>query len=113
MKDKEVDFSKITEQKTLSKEEIDKLTNILYNVTYKGDVFTLSVSGCYNPRNAILFYGSSNHLLEFIELCFECHERRLSSEKISLGDLCNQKSDLLKSFFLAAGIEIGTIKDVR
>lgn len=113
MKGKEVDFSRITEEKTLNKDQIDKLTNILYNVTYKGKIFTLSGAGCYNPRNAILFYGSSNHLLEFIELCFECHERRLGSVKISLGDLCNQKSDLLKSFFLATGIEIGTIKEVR
>lgn len=113
MKGKEVDFSRITEEKTLNKDQIDKLTNILYNVTYKGKIFTLSGAGCYNPRNAILFYDSSSHLLEFIELCFECYERRLSSEKISLGDWCNQKSDLLKSFFLAAGIEIGTIKEVR
>ncbi len=113
MKDKEIDFSRITEVKTLTKGQIDKLTNILYNVTYKGEIFTTERTGCYNPRNAILFYDTPEHLLEFIELCFECHERRLSSEKISLGDLCNQKSDLLKNFFLTAGIEIGTIKEVR
>jgi hypothetical protein len=113
MKNEEVDFSRITEEKTLNGDQIDKLTNILYNVTYKGKIFVLSGAGCYNPRNAILFYDSSNHLLEFIELCFECHERRLSSEKISLGDLCNQKLGLLKEFFLTAGIEIGTVKAVR
>jgi hypothetical protein len=113
MKGGEVDFSKITEQKTLKREEIDQLTNILYNVSYKGVIFYLWGTGCYNPRNAILFYDSSGHLLEFIELCFECHKERLSSDKISLGDLCNQKSTLLKSFFLSQGIEIGTIKEVR
>jgi hypothetical protein len=113
MKGKEVDFSRITEEKTLTKNQIDKLTNILYNVTYKGEICVLSGAGCYNPRNAILFYDMSDHLLEFVELCFECHERRLSSERISLGDLCNQKSDLLKDLFITAGIEIGTIKEVR
>lgn len=113
MKADEIDFSRITEQKTLKKEEIDQLTNILYNVAYKGDIFYLTGTGCYNPRNAILFYDSSDHLLEFIELCFECHGKRLSSDKISLGDLCNQKSDLLKAFFEVHGIEIGTIKEVR
>ena len=113
IKDKEIDFSGITEVKTLSRSQIDKLTNILYNVTYKGEIFKLSGTGCYNPRNAILFYDSADHLLEFIELCFECHESQLSSDKISLGDLCNQKSNLLKDFFLTAGIEIGTIREVR
>jgi hypothetical protein len=113
MKGDQVDFSRITEQKTLKREEIDQLTNILYNVSYKGDIFYLWGTGCYNPRNAILFYDSSGRLLEFIELCFECHKTRLSSDKISLGDLCDQKSDLLKSFFLTLGIEIGTFREVR
>ena len=113
IKNAEIDFSKITENKTLNSEQIDALTNILYNVTYKGEIFFLWGTGCYNPRNAILFYDSHEHLLEFIELCFECHEQRLSSDKIQLGDLCNQKSNLLKDYFLKAGIEIGTIKEVR
>ncbi|MEJ1241080.1 hypothetical protein WBG78_23230 [Chryseolinea sp. T2] len=113
MKGKEIDFAKITEVKTLSKDEVRKLTSILYNVTYKGEIFIESGVGCYNPRNAILFYDSDGHLLEFIELCFECTGSRLSSEKISLGDLCNQKWVYLENFFLTAGIKIGALRDVR
>lgn len=113
MKDGEIDFTRIKEEKTLNKEQLDGLTNIFYNVSYKGDVLLEHETGCYNPRNAILFYDSSNHLQEFIELCFECSGSRLSSDKIILGDWCDQKYSLLKQFFLKAGIEIGTIKEVR
>jgi hypothetical protein len=113
MKGKEVDFSRITEAKTLNKDQIDKLTNIFYNVKYKGRIFIVSGTGCYNPRNAILFYDAADHLLEFIEICFECTESELSSERISLGDLCDQKWGMLESFFLTTGIEIGTIREVR
>lgn len=113
MNGNEIDFSMIKEERTLTSIQIDELTNILYNITYKGDIFIISGTGCYNPRNAILFYDTGGHLLEFIELCFECSGSRLSSEQISLGDWCSQKSSLLKNFFLNAGIEIGTIKEVR
>ena len=110
---KEIDFAKITEVKTLEKEQLEELTNIFYNVSYKGDVLLEYETGCYNPRNAILFYDSSDHLLEFIELCFECDGNRLSSDKIIPGDWCDQKYSLLKQFFLKSGIEIGTIKALR
>ena len=113
MKNGEIDFSRITEDRTLNRDQIDALTHILYNVTYRGEILTSEVLFCYNPRNAILFYDSDAHLLEFIELCFECLGERSSSETISIGDLCNQKYDLLKNFFLKAGIEIGTIREVR
>lgn len=112
MKGKEIDYTKITEERTLTKEQIDELTSILYNVTYKGKIDTEDITACYNPRNAILFCDKNNNLLDYIELCFECSRSRMSSEKISLGDVCDQKWDLLKTFFSTAGIEIGTIKEV-
>ena len=37
MKGNEIDYTKITEEETLSKEQIDELTSILYNVTYQGE----------------------------------------------------------------------------
>ena len=113
MKGNEIDYTKITEEKTLSKEQIDELTSILHNVTYKGEIFRISGTGCYNPKNAILFCDKNNHLLEFIEICFHCSGYELSSEKIGLGDLCNEKWEMLRSFFLTTGIKLGATREVR
>ena len=89
------------------------MTNIIFNIGYRGKISFLEATGCYNPRNAVLFFDSKNNLLEFIELCFECQGHRLSSDKIELGDLCNQKYTLLKEFFSKAGIQVGTVKELQ
>ncbi len=109
--DGEIDYSQIKETKVLDRERTDSLANIFYNVTYRGEIFILRGTGCYDPRNAVLFFDSNNHLLEFIEICFTCHMQELSSERISLGDLCSQKSDMIKDFFFKQGIKVGTTKE--
>jgi hypothetical protein len=43
-------------------------------------------------------------------VCFECLNYRSQSEKINVGAYCDQKFDLLKKFFLDAGIKYGTLK---
>jgi hypothetical protein len=106
-----IDFSKITEKKLLSTEEIDSLTDIFYNYGYRGEIYDLYGSACYNPRNAILFFDSNHELLEYIEICFECSGNKVSSDRIEWGDDCTGKYDLLKAFFLNQGIEIGTVRD--
>jgi hypothetical protein len=106
----EVDYSQIKETKILNKEQIDSLASIFYNVTYSGEIMYLEGTGCYNPRNAVLFLDSNNHLVEFIELCFECYEQRFSSDRINIGDLCDQKSNMIKEFFFRMGIRVGTAK---
>lgn len=106
----EIDYTQIKESKVLNVEQIDSLASIFYNVTYRGEIMWLWSAGCYNPRNAVLFFDSNNHLLEFIELCFECYGRRFSSDKITIGDLCSGKSDMIKSFFFKMGIRVGTVK---
>jgi len=95
----EIDYSKIKETKILTRGQIDSLASILHNVSYRGEIIFSAEASCYNPRNAVLFFDSNNHLLEFIEICFECHKLKVSSDKISLGDQCNQKSKMIKDFF--------------
>jgi hypothetical protein len=112
MNGNEIDYTKITEEKTLRQDQIDELTAILHNVTYKGEVFKINETGCYNPKNAILFCDKNNHLLEYIEICFHCSGYELSSERIDLGDLCNEKWGMLRNFFLTAGIKIGATREV-
>lgn len=102
------------ESKLLSPAQINQLTNLLYNYGVKSDKSYHGILGvetkysCYNPRNAILFLDNKGQLMEYIDFCFECHERRISSEKIHLNKFCNQKYDLIKKFFKSVGINYGT-----
>jgi hypothetical protein len=106
-----VDTSVLSEQTTLSKRQIDSLTHILYNIGYSGKILTSEVSMCYNPRNAILFLDSTEQVFEFIEICFECNNLRLSSGKIKTGEFCTQKYEMLNAYFAQNKIEIGTVKE--
>lgn len=103
-------YSKLTEVKTLTFSQVDKLTDILYNYGYGGEVYIVRTANCYMPRNAILFLDSNGKVFEFIEICFECRNTRESSEKISLGEMCDQKMSMLKDFFKTAGIQYGVIE---
>lgn len=106
-------YSKLFEVKNLTYLQVDKLTDILYDYGYrkqmKSDdlIYIGSMLECYNPRNAILFIDSSGKTFEFIEICFECRKTERSSDKISLGEMCNQKLELIKNFFKEVGIEYG------
>ncbi|AMR31887.1 hypothetical protein A0256_10865 [Mucilaginibacter sp. PAMC 26640] len=108
---------KIKETKVLTEAEIDKLTDILYNIGFtpvKNLPFTRGGDiSCYEPRNAILFFGSDGRLSQYIELCFTCHKYYLSSAKIKYTQNCEQKFDLIKQFFLANGVKYGTVSSTR
>jgi len=110
LKNGRVDQAKLKESITLSNLQIDSLTSILYNVSYRGPFFTEVDVKCYNPRNAILFIDTTGKEFAFIELCFECMKHRLSSKRINPGDFCEQKYDLLENYFKDAGIRFGTIE---
>jgi len=105
-----IDSTKIKEHVILTEPQIDSLTHILHNFGYKGRIANLTGRGCYNPRNAILFYDAQNHLIAWIELCFECGCHRLSSEKIDMGDLCRDKYWHLQKLFYQCGILLGTVQ---
>ncbi|MCF6405030.1 hypothetical protein L3C95_19165 [Chitinophaga filiformis] len=103
----------IKEIRTLTLKQIDSLTDILYNYGFAGKPKVSRVTQCYSPRNAILFRDTNGKVIAFIELCFECQNSRESSNKISLGELCEQKFDLLKALFRQVGIEYGTVRAPR
>ena len=106
-----IEISKFKETKTLSNEQIDSLTNLLYNIGVKGNVFKFTPAACFFPRNAILFLNSNEKVFEFIEICFECHRTATSSERINDGISCEQKFDLIRSYFRRQGIEYGVLDD--
>jgi len=106
-------YSKLIEVKNITYSQVDKLTDILYNWDYAGPIFIGTSPMCYFPRNAILFLDRSGKVFEFIEICFECRDTRLSSKKIYLGAMCDQKMEMLKSFFKDSQVEYGITKGLR
>jgi type VI protein secretion system component Hcp len=100
-------YSKLFEVRNLTLPEIDRLTDLFYNYVFSGQTFTISEANCYNPRNAILFLNDKGKAFEYIEICFECQKTEQSSEKISLGDMCDQKMDMLKELFKKVGVIYG------
>jgi len=86
----------VKEEKTLSPAQIDELTDILYNYGFAGPIIGQKALLCYSPRNAILFRDDKGEAFAFIEICFECHNTRESSDQISLGQMCDQKLDMIK-----------------
>lgn len=104
--------SRVKESKTLSASAIDSLTDIMYNVGYTPVKLSFRISdpgaSCYNPHNAILFTDAQGTVNQYIELCFECQRYYLSSSKIKNTVYCDQKYELLKTFFLSQGIKYGT-----
>jgi hypothetical protein len=106
-------YSKLSEVKTLTFAQVDKLTDVLYNYGYSGKTFIGSISLCYEPKNAILFLDKNGKAFAFIEICFQCRDTRVSSENISLGEMCNQKLSMLRDIFNHAGIEYGITKELN
>jgi hypothetical protein len=103
-----ISYSQLHEVKTLTLTEIDKLTDILFNVGFRGPVSSESEISCYEPRNAILFLDKNGKTFEYIEICFGCEKTVVSSNKIIVGDICNQKFELIMKFFRSVGIMHGT-----
>lgn len=105
---RKVDYSRLYEYRDLSVDQIDTLTDILYNLDYDPNIKSSTrITGefkCYEPRNGILFLNAKGEAFEFIEICFECLKTRSSSKRIIEGTYCNQKFDLLKNFFRTVGI---------
>lgn len=100
------DFEKINQRKKLTLNEIDNLTDILYNTCPKYSLNSYYESGCYNPRNAILFYNESGEIYEYLEICFECNQM-LAEPKVvpEVENFCSAAYTELKVFFSKQGIE--------
>jgi hypothetical protein len=101
------DSSVIKEMHELSGSQIDSLTDILFNIAYKGQTSSLPIAMCFIPRNAIIFQDMEGKVFDYIQICFECQEIRASSAKIGIGDFCEKKMEALRLLFSQVGMKYG------
>jgi len=93
----------------------DELSNILINYKLKrkpGRTYAVSASGCYTPRNSILFYDENDNVFCFYEICFECSGSMMYPDpedlnKYSNVEECNERFDIIKDLFKKNGIKYG------
>ena len=99
------------ELKKINLNQIEKLTDIIFNYGFKSKYHSIKDAKCYDPRNAILFLNKENEIIAFIEICFGCDHLRTSDVKIDFGEYCKQKFDLIKKIFAESGIKFGIIEN--
>lgn len=108
-------IEKLIKNKTiLSFENVDKLTNLLYNIGYKkpkAKFHSISKGTCYEPRNAIVFLDQNSKVIDYIGICFSCETHICSSDKIKEFNYCTNKYALLANFFSLNGVKYGTRGD--
>lgn len=92
--------------KVLDQKQIALLSDILYNACAKDEDPQYKTLGCYNPRNAILFYDADNHVFEYLELCFECRGNKTGTPEFNNFDpLCGFAYATFKLYFESLGLE--------
>ena len=92
---------------TLTPQQINHLTDIIFNYSHKKEPYAIAQAGCYMPRNVIFFMDENNIIIAWLELCFGCDNYRTSDKKLTIGEYCDQKYDMLKSIFKEAKIQYG------
>lgn len=111
---KQLDYSTLIETKTLNPQQIEELTNLLFNYEFtglKGYTFT-GTAACFYPRNSIIFFDKEGKIFDHLDICFNCHRYDSASGKLDVGTECAQKFDMLAKFFIKAGVRYGSDKTV-
>ena len=91
----------------LNEDQKNELTDIIYNIGKNMDTNLRTGSGCYTPRNAILFFDENDKLFEYFIICFSCNVISPSVTSFSFNDDCAEKLTFLKDQFAKAGIQYG------
>ncbi|TCD18331.1 hypothetical protein EZ456_21765 [Pedobacter psychrodurus] len=106
-----LDSGMVKEEIKLSKTDIDKLTDLLFNYGYRSKKYGVIIDrmACYDPHNAILFFNNERKVIAYIEICFDCLGMKFSSKKINTGENCTEKFSMLKDFFTSKGIKFVSI----
>ncbi|MBL7814552.1 MAG: hypothetical protein JNL70_06070 [Saprospiraceae bacterium] len=103
----------VYEKLELNETQIDSLSYFCENYTtnYRLIHGSRSISCCYRPRNAIVFFDKQNKPIMNFEICFECGQYRCYTPDnlgyLSQIDECPELYDLFKDFFRKNGIHYG------
>ncbi len=95
-----------TDNIVLQQEQIDSLTNVLFNYNYspQTQLFEQVQLGCYEPRHAIVFLGKEKKVKYYLELCFQCRAFKSNLPDSTWGNFCSGKYDRIKESFAFAGV---------
>ncbi|MFC3158296.1 hypothetical protein SAMN05443633_110171 [Chryseobacterium arachidis] len=94
------------QQKNLNLIEIKELSNIIFNECGKYMMGLISTSGCYFPRNAILFYDEDDKIFGYLEICFQCGGFESDPKNLFDNDLvCDDIYNKLEKFFNKTGVK--------
>ncbi|NCD69012.1 hypothetical protein [Mucilaginibacter agri] len=112
IKNGKIDTKTLTEFVALNKQQIDALTNIIYNTDFRinKDFNMISQGSCFEPRNALIFLDKNGNAFDYIEICFQCKDSKSFSQKLNIGTPCTQKYDILKKYFIRLDIKTGTLQ---
>lgn len=110
-----LNYSNLIEVKHLTKSDISRLSNILFNTDYKVKMRlnTVGEGSCFEPRNAIIFLNKKGKVFDYLEVCFACENYSSKSDRISVGTICTEKYDLLRKYFISLGVKYGTKKHMH
>ncbi|MGH1517823.1 hypothetical protein [Chryseobacterium sp. JK1] len=98
-------FEGIQESRTLTSAEVSELTDVIYNTCEKYYIGVVSTSGCFFPRNAILFYDKNDKVFAFFEICFECSGiESLPRKMLEPIEACEYLYPELEKFFKSKGL---------
>jgi len=98
-------FSRLDEVKTLSKKQIDTLSDILFNECSRWNFAIYTESDCYYPRNAIQFLNKTGNIFDYIEIALECKMLKTGTQKSIRVNECNEMYSHLESFFKRFGLK--------
>jgi hypothetical protein len=102
----------IIESKTLNLEEISKISDIIFNTCNKYLITMVSQSGCFFPRNAIVFYDENDKVFEIIEICFQCENLESYPTKfLNWKNTCEFIYPELEKFFQSKRLQTQHIKE--
>jgi hypothetical protein len=104
--------SKLTQTLLLNANQVDTLSDILYNTCFRWTIIVSRPGMCYLPHNAILFFDTSDKVLDYIEICFDCYQIKYSNKIIEKFEQCDFAISDLKNYFKQLGIYV-TMKDFQ
>ena len=94
---------------TLNYQQIDTLSDILFNFELSKKTYITWHASCYTPRNAVLFLDEKEKIIAVVEVCFECYQlkKTFGDEDDKFDDFCGERKAALKSLFSKMGIKYG------